>query len=223
MGEEEKMTMEPRDKELTDYLRRLDQLDTELPPRMPSTKVVHCPCGTGCPECYGKLNCGCPDCYVPEFKRGKKKRVSVDLESVVLLPRLEYSICTVSRVVEEGRATLTKVTKPIVCTQEEPVQRRPGSFALKTRNRWSLPAIPVTIKEKEKEKTRRTREPIDARNVGPPKQVKYFCKKCNLDICNACFSTVCSSHMVQWIGSSFFHCASPHHKIVHEHNIEKSG
>ena len=36
-------------------------------------------------------------------------------------------------------------------------------------------------------------------------------------------STVCSSHMVQWIGSSFFHCASPHHKIVHEHNIEKSG
>ena len=72
-----------------------------------------------------------------------------------------------------------------------------------------MPAIPVTIKEKEKEKTRRPREPIDARNVGPPKQVKYFiiiitiniviitiittnqvkyfCKKCNLDICNACF------------------------------------
>ena len=72
---------------------------------------------TGCPECYGKLNCGCPDCYVPEFKRGKKKRVSIDLESVVLLPRLEYSICTVSRVEEEGRVTLTKVTKPIVCTQ----------------------------------------------------------------------------------------------------------
>jgi len=91
--------------------------------------VMGCPVSrTGCPECYGKLNCGCPDCYVPEFKRGKKKRVSVDLESVVLLPRLEYSICTVSRVVEEGRATLTKVTKPIVCTQEEPVQRRPGSL-----------------------------------------------------------------------------------------------
>ena len=72
---------------------------------------------TGCPECYGKLNCGCPDCYVPEFKRGKKKRVSVDLESVILLPRLEYSICTVSRVEEEERATLTKVTKAIVCTQ----------------------------------------------------------------------------------------------------------
>ena len=54
---------------------------------------------------------------MPEFKRGKKKRVSVDLESVILLPRLEYSICTVSRVEEEERATLTKVTKAIVCTQ----------------------------------------------------------------------------------------------------------
>ena len=25
--------------------RRLDQLDTEVPARMPATKVVHCPCG----------------------------------------------------------------------------------------------------------------------------------------------------------------------------------
>merc|ERR1712013_303131 len=57
----------------------------------------------------------------------------------------------------------------------------------------------------------------DAQNPS----LKYFCKKCNLDICNACFSTVCSSHMVQWIGSAFFHCQSPHHKIVH--NIDKSG
>lgn len=86
--------------------------------RYPSLTVTQASnCRTGCPECYGKLNCGCPDCYVPEFKRGKKKRVSVDLESVNLLPRLEYSICTVSRVEEEERATLTKVTKPIVCTQ----------------------------------------------------------------------------------------------------------
>ena len=38
---------------------------------------------------------------MPEFKRGKKKRVSVDLESVIFLPRLEYSICTVTRVEEE--------------------------------------------------------------------------------------------------------------------------
>jgi len=215
------MAMEPRDKELTDYLRRLDQLDTELPTHNPSTKVVHCDCGTGCPECYGKLNCGCPDCYVPEYKRGKKKRVTLELESVDIIPQLEYSACTaVARVEGEG-ALVAKVTKAVVRTQEEPVQRRPGSAALKTRNRWSMPAIPVTVKEKEKEKTSRTREPLDPRKVAPPKQVKYFCKKCNLDICNACFSTVCSSHMVQWIGSAFFHCQSPHHKIVH--NIDKSG
>ena len=54
---------------------------------------------------------------MPEFKRGKKKRVSVDLESVNLLPRIEYSICTVSRVEEEETATVAKVTKAIVCTQ----------------------------------------------------------------------------------------------------------
>ena len=67
-----------------------------------------------------------------------------------------------------------------------------------------MPAIPVTLKEKEKiqyflifqvtvkekEKTSRTREPLDPRKVAPPKQVKYFCKKCNLDICNACFRFV---------------------------------
>ena len=54
---------------------------------------------------------------MPEFKRGKKKRVSVDLESVNLLPRLEYSICTVREVEEDERPTLAKVTKPIVYSQ----------------------------------------------------------------------------------------------------------
>ena len=32
------------------------------------------------------------------------------------------------------------------------------------------------MKEKEKEKTSRTREPLDPRKVAPPKQVKYFFK-----------------------------------------------
>ena len=73
---------------------------------------------TGCPECYGKLNCGCPDCYVPEYKRGKKKRVTLELESVDIIPQLEYSACTaVARVEGEERASIAKVTKAVVRTQ----------------------------------------------------------------------------------------------------------
>jgi len=177
---------------------------------------------TGCPECYGKLNCGCPDCYVPELKRGKKKRASLDLETMLSLPsilELEYSTCTVSQVQEE-RVT---VTKALVRTQEEgKVQRRPISCVVadqvrRSRNRLSLPVMEVTVKEKEKPVRVRHIEPIQAREVGPPKQTKYFCRQCKVDICNACFSTVCSGHTVQWIGSACFHCASPSHRIVHQH------
>jgi len=195
-------------KELTDYIRRLDELPVDAP--IPEKKaIVHCPCGTGCPECYGKLNCGCPDCYVPELKRGKKKSVTLSMVDMAHMPailELEYSFCTVSQVMEE-KATATKVS---VRTQEG---RK--SVVLKTRNRWSMPVIPTPIKEKEPPK-KKDREPLEARRVGPPKQVKYFCKNCNVDVCNACFSSVCSGHQVQWIGSAFFHCASPYHKIVHE-------
>ena len=85
---------------------------------------------TGCPECYGKLNCGCPDCYVPEYKRGKKKRVTLELESVDIIPQLEYSACTaVARV--EGEGTLVaKVTKAVVRTQVDFLQMFIMSWSL---------------------------------------------------------------------------------------------
>ena len=75
------------------------------------------------------------------------------------------------------------------------------SVVLKTRNRWSMPVIPTPIKvtlshvtmtvnqEKEPPK-KKEREPLEARRVGPPKQVKYFCKNCNVDVCNACFRSI---------------------------------
>ena len=85
---------------------------------------------TGCPECYGKLNCGCPDCYVPEYKRGKKKRVTLELESVDIIPQLEYSACTaVARVEGEG-ALVAKVTKAVVRTQVDFLQMFIMSWSL---------------------------------------------------------------------------------------------
>ena len=54
---------------------------------------------------------------MPEYKRGKKKRVTLELESVDIIPQLEYSACTaVARVEGEG-ALVAKVTKAVVCTQ----------------------------------------------------------------------------------------------------------
>jgi len=200
------------------------------------TGVVHCPCGTGCSECYGKLNCGCPDCYVPEIRKGKKKFVLVEVENWKELERiqgLDYNYCTVSHVREEREvATKTEVqTQEYVFRRQrvsDPVApRRPISCVLadqvrRSRNRLSLPNMDVLIKEKEKPPVSKTpREPLSARNVGPPRQTKYYCKNCAKDICNVCFSTVCSPHTVQWIGTANFHCASPFHKIVHEHKEEE--
>ena len=54
---------------------------------------------------------------MPEYKRGKKKRVTLELESVDIIPQLEYSACTaVARVEGEG-ALVAKVTKAVVHTQ----------------------------------------------------------------------------------------------------------
>ena len=61
----------------------------------------------------------------------------------------------------------------------------------------------------------RVREEFQERAVGPPKQTRYFCRNCKADICNACFSTVCSAHNVQFLGAAYFHCKSPFHKIQH--------
>merc|ERR1711915_201380 len=43
------------------------------------------------------------------------------------------------------------------------------------------------------------------------KNSKYFCRSCNIDICNDCFTSGCSAHDVQWLGSSSFSCLSPQH------------
>ena len=44
------------------------------------------------------------------------------------------------------------------------------------------------------------------------KNTKYFCRTCSLDICNACFTTECSAHHLQWLGVATFNCYCPQHK-----------
>ena len=44
------------------------------------------------------------------------------------------------------------------------------------------------------------------------KNTKYYCKQCDFYICNACLTTQCFKHDVQWIGNSTFICECPKHK-----------
>ena len=44
------------------------------------------------------------------------------------------------------------------------------------------------------------------------KNTKYFCRKCDIYICNGCFSSDCMNHDVQWIGNATFVCESFYHK-----------
>ena len=51
----------------------------------------------------------------------------------------------------------------------------------------------------------------DSRNMIY-KNTKYFCKRCDIYICNACFTSDCLDHDVQWIGNATFACESIYHK-----------
>ena len=42
----------------------------------------------------------------------------------------------------------------------------------------------------------------------------YFCMTCNKDVCKDCFTTMCISHNVVWIGNSSFMCTSLYHHNV---------
>ena len=50
-----------------------------------------------------------------------------------------------------------------------------------------LSHVTMTVNQEKEPPKRKEREPLEARRVGPPKQVKYYCKNCNVDVCNACF------------------------------------
>ena len=200
-------------------------------------KILHCPCGTGCADCYGKVNCGCPDCYTPEKPKRKKKKlkirkaevVELTFDSVFPIAQLLYENCSLSHHIGEARA---KVNRIVIKIDEDVdvvkrssysnyhFKRRPVSCIEKSQtrssHRISLPDMNYNLKLEKPKKREKLRDPVIVKEVAPPKQTKYFCKKCKADVCNACFTTVCSAHNVQFIGTAMFHCESPFHKIKHD-------
>jgi len=201
-------------------------------------KIEHCPCGTGCADCYGKVNCGCPDCYTPEKKPRKKKKlkirkaevIEISFDSVFPIGQLLYETSMLSHHVGKERA---KVNRVLVKTDQEVdvvkrnstsnyhFKRRPISCietpqATRISHRMSLPDMDFNLKLGKPRKREKLRDSFIVAEVGLPKQTKYYCKKCNKDICTECFKTVCSAHNVQFIGTAKFHCESPYHKINHD-------
>jgi len=199
--------------------------------------IIHCDCGTGCVECYGKVNCGCPECYVPIKKPRKKRKLKIktaeedELIFNDVLPtsiiHVQYENCLLSHhQVANQRAQVVQV---YVQTNDDvdvirrntniPFRRRPVSCieksSVRTKHRISLPDMDFNVKTGNPKPRTRLRDSFVEKEVGPPKQTKYFCKKCQKDICTECFKSVCNSHNVQFIGSTRFFCESPFHKIDH--------
>jgi len=189
--------------------------------------LVHCPCGTGCSECYGKVNCGCPDCFEPEKKPRKKRKLQRrraeisepnQLESICFMDAIEYQTC---QVVEHKDMVLEMV---VVIRQKigHLERRRPQScielqFSRPRRRSDFLTWESQSPEVKQKPARPRSGGLFLEKEVGPPRQTKFFCRTCKRDICNACFtSSVCAKHSVQWIGSAKFHCSSPYHQVPEE-------
>ena len=183
----------------------------------------HCQCGlpNGCPDCYGKINCGCSDCYQPEtrtFKIKKARTLALRFDKTQHLDPFDPEYVTADISHETSRATLraraeeVQVEASVVRRHHAGLdyKRRPMSvmetLRVNRQQRLSVPdfqARPVPDTQRRRE---RRREEFQERPVGPPKQTRYFCKTCNTDVCNACVSTSCSSHIVQFLGSGYFHC-----------------
>ena len=107
-----------------------------------------------------------------------------------------------------------KLARPQLATQEEvspaPEQTRPLALPPAPpppRHALLLPPPRVSVT------VCRVVEPgkDDTRNMIY-KNTKYFCKQCDFYICNACLTTQCFNHDVQWIGNSTFICECPKHK-----------
>ena len=194
----------------------------------------HCQCGLpqGCPECYGTMRCGCSDCYQPETRTFKIKKAKIlalrfdktkNLDSQVP-ENTEAKIsheesgakfrAHVNQVkVEEGDVVLRR-TQYMVHSQKRPMSYMETIQANRF-HRLSVPNMKTRQQFEKSNKRDKIRDEFQEKPVGPPKQTRYFCKTCKVDICNACFSSVCNVHNVQFLGAAYFHCKSPFHKIQH--------
>jgi len=187
-----------------------------------SDGIEHCPCGTGCADCYGKINCGCPDCYTPpvELSFAKKKIKELSEEfcfELILQPLISR---TAVKVIETDKETAivstvqTQLDMPSVLRRpkkERPISCFDHSSNDYIRSRLSLPVMPDFSLQKEKRRERRKVSEYTEKKIKPAKQTRYYCTTCACDVCNGCFTQSCAGHKVQWIGQSSFICQSVHH------------
>lgn len=203
-------------------------------------KEDHCQCGNvmGCAECYGTLRCGCSDCIQPSTKTYKLNKAKTKVLKFHTADTFQNDIDSLFETAQVSHAESLAVSRvkinTVVVEVEDVVlrrshksvdfKRRPMSIMETPRSnhrlhRMSLPEMPkFEIKPSEPKRKEKVREQISARDVAPPKQTRYFCKTCNVNVCNVCFTSTCGAHNVQFLGSSYFHCQSPFHKIQHEHH-----
>ena len=207
---------------------------------LPADKIEHCQCGNemGCPDCYGKLNCGCADCVKPltrkvMIRKAKSKVLKTDKAPTFESDQVITETALISHVVSDCEEKVKVVA--VVIEVGDVVLRRPHtSVDYKRRpvssvetpkynraHRISMPEMPRFEMTKRDTRVRdRRREPGEEKRVGPPKQTRYYCKTCGANVCNACFTTRCGTHNVQFLGSAYFHCQSSFHKIQHDNVLE---
>jgi hypothetical protein len=180
------------------------------------------------------MRCGCSDCYQPQtrtFKIKKAKTMTLRFDKAKNLDSPgspdnmkadishERSGATSRAVVTQVRVDEGDLVRRRTNYRADDTKRRPLSYMetlhVNRFHRLSVPDLQSRHQSGQVKRRDRVREEFQERAVGPPKQTRYFCKNCKADICNACFSSVCSAHNVQFLGAGYFHCKSPFHKIQH--------
>ncbi|XP_023346506.1 uncharacterized protein LOC111715423 isoform X1 [Eurytemora carolleeae] len=211
-------------------LVKSDYHQSAADPDKSQSEIVHCVCGTGCVDCYGKINCGCPDCVTPVkvcIKLPTLKWANVltieDLAeyiedlfinrgTYIQVPILICQDTSDRAIVDVVQTKIDDLLRPAVLIRRNP---RPISIVEPVvnarRNRLSLPVLSDFYLPKTKEITSPSKPPFTARNCKPIKQTKFYCKQCKTDICNACFTSFCAGHNVQWIGQATFLCQARLH------------
>jgi len=200
-----------------------------VPAPRPSSPLLHCLCGTGCPDCYGTLRCGCPDCVPPDCscrhcraRRGPGKlcratRHQVRWERLGKLPPLEYQVAVLVRPSFGTEEQCSVEEKPSVLSCSE-VKRRPQSCLFPHSHRLASQRTWSGEWDRPAPRVRPPRSPAPLRRTEPAKQTKYFCRQCRVDVCNVCLTrTACAGHNVQFLGQATFACQSAAHVIDHEH------
>jgi len=205
--------------------RLLDHKNVFVTIHQPHASTEHCDCGTGCADCFGKINCGCPDCYTPPeplkvwLHFGEKNFEKIEdvhrTEPLEPFPPVRRPIHS-HHADELGTAN---ILEKLICddlvlkdiNNNITITIQPDNL---NNNRYSgiWDSMSYKVKRNSYIQEEKPKKEFKVRSVRPAKQTRYYCKKCCQDICNLCFSKSCSGHPVQFLGQSKFACESPYHE-----------